>query len=79
MHPWRHYRAVVYDPNACTGNTGSAYHQAVGQSEESPLGETRARWKVEDKRRAVNVSGVILVLEESQTLLTIWKTEEHRN
>lgn len=62
---------MIYDANARTGNTGPADHQAVGKSEEGPLRDARARWKVQNKRWAVNVSGITLVLEESQTLLTI--------
>ena len=62
---------MIYDPNACTGNTGSAYHQAVGKSEEGPLRDASAGWKVKNERWAVDVRGIVLVLEERQTLLTV--------
>lgn len=64
---------MIYDPNACPGNTGSANHQAVGKSEEGPLGNTHARWEVKNKGRASDVCRIALVLEESETLLAIWK------
>lgn len=66
---------MIYDPNARPGNTRSAYHQTIGKSEEGPLGDPHACWKVKNERWATNVSRVTLVLEESQTLLTIWEIE----
>jgi len=78
MHSRGHRRPVVYDPNAHVGNARPAYHQAVGQREEGPLGEPRARWEVEDERRANgDVGGIARHLEDSQTLLTIWKTRRY--
>lgn len=62
---------MIHDADACTGDARSAYCQPIGKGEKGPLGDANARWKVENKRRAADVGGIVLVLEESLTLLTV--------
>lgn len=62
---------MIQDADACTGDARSAYCQAIGKGEKGPLGDAHARWKVKNKRRAADVGGIVLVLEENLTLLTV--------
>lgn len=57
---------MVQDPNPGTRDTGATHRQAVGETKEGPLGHSKARREVQDKRRAADVGGadlLVLVLE----------------
>lgn len=71
---------MVQDAHAGTGDAGAAHRQAVGETEQGPLGDAQARGEVQNKRRAGDVGGVnildlalalVLVLEQRLALLTV--------